>query len=253
MKKWKFLTTMLMIFALLTVFACKANVEKVVEEMQATTTDEIAVEVFDEPNHLDVEILEESEPQQLNAAKQRTPEVKDSSKIMVVMKTSLGDIEIELDRDLAPITVDNFVGLAMGTREYTDPRTGQRKTDHYYDGLIFHRVIDNFMIQGGCPLGTGTGGPGYNFECETLIPGTREPRTTVDYGTLCMANAGPNTNGSQFFIVTKRDGADWLNGRHTVFGRVVSGMDVVHSIENVQKGPNDRPVNEVKIISIRTK
>jgi peptidyl-prolyl cis-trans isomerase A (cyclophilin A) len=253
MKKWKIIFTMLIILALFSVYACKANTEKTVAERDTATTGEAAVEVFDETNQIDVETLEESEFEQLNAAKRRTPEVKDSSKIVVVMKTTLGDIELELDRNIAPITVDNFVGLAMGTREYTDPRTNGKTTGHFYDGLIFHRVINNFMIQGGCPIGNGTGGPGYNFECETYLPGTRDFRATVDYGTICMANAGPNTNGSQFFIVTNRAGEGRLNGRHTVFGRVISGMDVVHTIERVQTDPRDRPLNDVRIISVRTK
>ena len=104
-------------------------------------------------------------------AVQANNQVGENEMIRVMMKTNKGDIELELNRSLAPITVDNFVGLAMGTREFTDPRTGEQVTRNFYDGLIFHRVISGFMIQGGCPLGTGTGGPGYSFEDETFFPG----------------------------------------------------------------------------------
>lgn len=248
----------------------------------------------------------------------------DKNKVHVIMKTNMGTIELELDKTIAPKTVDNFVGLATGTKEYTDPKTNEKKKSHYYDGLIFHRVIKDFMIQGGCPLGTGTGGPGYNFEDETNEPGTiitgkldsvekadmilnlvvvpyfqkmkenadpelvgimqkcqaqqsyapmmekeaefyygitaTQPimgkgklKASVAYGTICMANAGPNTNGSQFFIVTKKDGCDWLNGKHTVFGKVIKGMDVVHKIEDVEKGAGDKPVKPVVIEKVTVK
>ena len=136
--------------------------------------------------------------------------------------TSLGPIEVELFPDDAPKTVDNFATLA-----------GRG----FYDGLKFHRVIPDFMIQGGDPKGDGTGGPGYQFEDEPN-------EHTVVRGVLAMANAGPNTNGSQFFIVTADD-AFWLNGKHTVFGRVESGMEAVDSIEGVKTGPGDRPVEPV--------
>lgn len=233
----------------------------------------------------------------------------------VIMKTNQGDIELELWPEIAPKTVANFVGLANGTKEWKDPKTGEMVKKPFYNGLTFHRVIKDFMIQGGCPLGTGTGGPGYTFEDEfpgketvitgkieddataqlvfqkILIPylqknkqqgnpevaklaqqimqqqsgeplmgktveeiqemtGTEEPlvqvdlEKTVDYGTICMANSGPNTNGSQFFIVTKKDGTPWLNGRHTVFGKVTKGMDVVHKIENLETNDKDKPLPE---------
>ena len=134
------------------------------------------------------------------------------------METSLGTIELELFDAEAPKTVENFVGLAG---------------KGFYDGLIFHRVIPDFMIQGGCPDGTGMGGPGYRFEDE-------QSGYPVDRGYLAMANAGPNTNGSQFFIVTA-DSCPWLNGKHTVFGRVTSGMDVVDAIQSVPRDARDRP------------
>jgi peptidyl-prolyl cis-trans isomerase B (cyclophilin B) len=140
------------------------------------------------------------------------------------MHTNHGAIELELFDDDAPKTVDNFVKLSK---------------DGYYDGLIFHRVIRDFMIQGGCPQGTGTGGPGYEFEDEFND-------NKIVRGALAMANAGPNTNGSQFFIVTT-DAAPWLDGKHTVFGRVTSGMEAVDSIEGAPTGAQDRPVEDAVI------
>ena len=140
------------------------------------------------------------------------------------MHTNHGQIEVELFDDDAPKTVDNFVKLSK---------------DGFYDGLVFHRVIKDFMIQGGCPEGTGTGGPGYQFEDEFND-------NKVVRGALAMANAGPNTNGSQFFIVTI-DAASWLDGKHTVFGRVTDGMDAVDSIEATETGAQDRPVQDVVI------
>ena len=134
------------------------------------------------------------------------------------MHTSQGDIGLELFDDDAPKTVANFRKLAG---------------DGFYDGIIFHRVIRDFMIQGGCPQGTGTGGPGYTFEDEIN-------QHKVVRGALAMANAGPNTNGSQFFIVTT-DSAPWLDGKHTVFGRVTAGMDAVDAIEALPTGARDRP------------
>ena len=143
------------------------------------------------------------------------------------MNTTLGTIDIEFFDDDAPETVANFRKLAG---------------DHFYDGIIFHRVIPDFMIQGGCPKGTGTGGPGYTFEDEIN-------RHKIVRGALAMANAGPNTNGSQFFIVTT-DAAPWLDGKHTVFGRVSDGMEAVDAIEQLPTGANDRPVDPPKIESI---
>jgi cyclophilin family peptidyl-prolyl cis-trans isomerase len=143
------------------------------------------------------------------------------------MNTTHGTIELELFDDDAPKTVENFRKLS---------------SDKFYDGIIFHRVIPDFMIQGGCPDGTGTGGPGYQFEDEF------NDRKVVR-GALAMANAGPNTNGSQFFIVTT-DAAPWLDGKHTVFGRVSAGMDAVDAIEGVETRTGDRPVEPVVIESI---
>ena len=249
-----------------------------------------------------------------------------ASRPIAVMETSLGTIEIELTPDLTPVTVANFIGLAEGTKEWTVPTSGEKVKKPFYDGLIFHRVINDFMIQGGCPLGNGTGGPGYKFEDECYTVGTKaitgeikdenvanriagevvvpylrktakeqqdkdllaileqcnkkrsikpimqhpveyylkktsykgnfvekKMNGSVDYGTLCMANSGPNTNGSQFFIVTKKGGCSWLNGKHTVFGKVIKGMDVVHKIEATPKGARDKPKEDVVIKSIRIK
>jgi len=143
------------------------------------------------------------------------------------MQTNHGAIELELFDDDAPKTVENFKKLAQ---------------DGFYDGVIFHRVIGDFMIQGGDPTGTGSGGPGYQFEDEFNDH-------KIERGALAMANAGPNTNGSQFFIVTA-DACPWLDGKHTVFGRVTSGMDVVTAIEQVETGHGDRPRDDVTIESI---
>jgi cyclophilin family peptidyl-prolyl cis-trans isomerase len=140
------------------------------------------------------------------------------------MHTNHGQIELELFDEDAPKTVENFVTLSK---------------DGFYDGLIFHRVIRDFMIQGGCPQGTGTGGPGYQFEDEINDH-------KIVRGALAMANAGPDTNGSQFFIVTT-DAAPWLDGKHTVFGRVTEGMDAVDSIEGTETGAGDRPVQDAVI------
>ncbi|MDY6973871.1 MAG: peptidylprolyl isomerase [Thermodesulfobacteriota bacterium] len=241
-----------------------------------------------------------------------------------VIKTSLGDIHIELFADQAPETVANFVGLADGSKEFVDPKTSKKIKRPFYDGLIFHRVIKNFMIQGGCPLGNGSGGPGFTFPDEIDVSALGLDRIRVlgpdkkvhpslmvqsqaDFqrnvlgplfrkmnissqeelnrrksevdkalstltvkdafenmgykysengsphppkrGMLAMANSGPNTNGSQFFI--NLVDTDWLTGKHTVFGKVVEGMDVVDKIGEVEVGANSRPVKDVKIISIR--
>ena len=243
-----------------------------------------------------------------------------------IIKTSQGDIEVELFADAAPVTVDNFIGLAAGTKEFTDPATGKKAKRPFYDGLVFHRVLKDFMIQGGCPLGNGQGDPGYRFEDEIdadalglgklkamdlqrgphpffgirskqdfqamlLQPLFREMnirsqedlekrKDEVDKaltnltlkqayenmgyrysakgsghplvrGALAMANAGPNTNGSQFFINLVN--TPWLAGKHTVFGRVAGGMEVVDKIGQVPVEAQGKPATDVVIISIRPK
>jgi peptidyl-prolyl cis-trans isomerase A (cyclophilin A) len=153
--------------------------------------------------------------------------------------TSQGSFKVKLMPEHAPVTVANFVELATGKREWRDPRDGQKKTEPLYDGTIFHRVIPNFMIQGGDPEGTGRGGPGYNFEDEVPPNGPSFDRP----GLLAMANAGPNTNGSQFFVTVAA--TSWLTGKHTIFGEVTEGMDVVNTISTVQTGGQDRPATDV--------
>lgn len=242
---------------------------------------------------------------------------------VVLLKTSKGDIYIELFAKEAPKTVANFLELAEGKKEFTDIKTGKKVTKNYYDGLVFHRVIDQFMIQGGCPLGTGTGGPGYSFEDEIsakslgldkeiafpngqphqflgirsrqqfqmsiIMPLLKQMNITTQEdlnakakevtekvssltlkdcfelmgykyddalkshqpkrGVLAMANSGPNTNGSQFFINVVD--TPWLAGKHTVFGKVLKGMDIVDAISKAKAGPAGKPESEIKIISVR--
>jgi peptidyl-prolyl cis-trans isomerase A (cyclophilin A) len=163
--------------------------------------------------------------------------------LTATLTTSQGTITIQLFPDHAPKTVRNFVDLAEGGREWTDPRTRKASKEKLYDGTIFHRVIPKFMIQGGDPLGTGTGGPGYKFADE-IHPDLKFDRPYL----LAMANAGPGTNGSQFFITT--DATYWLNGKHTIFGEVISGQDVVDAIGNTPTKPGDRPVTDVVLQSV---
>src|ERR1700737_767615 len=157
--------------------------------------------------------------------------------------TSEGSFTVRLFDEDAPKTVANFVELAEGTMEWTDPKTGQKVKRPFYDGLIFHRVIGGFMIQGGDPLGTGTGGPGYKFGDE-FHPDLAFSKPYL----LAMANAGPGTNGSQFFITTVP--TPWLTGKHTIFGEVIGGADVVEKISRVQTVPGDRPVTDVVLQSV---
>jgi cyclophilin family peptidyl-prolyl cis-trans isomerase len=255
-----------------------------------------------------------------------TAEKKQKENPVYVIQTTLGDIEMELFQDEAPKTVANFIGLAEGTKEFEDSKTHNKVKRPFYDGLIFHRVIKNFMIQGGCPLGNGRGGPGYvfadeidanalgldkikafdpkngphrylmirseeEFQRNLLAPLFREMNINsqeeldkrkdefearlkkltlkeayenMGYvysengskhspvrGSLAMANAGPNTNGSQFFI--NLADTEWLVGKHTVFGKVVNGMDVVDKIGEVKVDSQSKPVKDVKIISIHRK
>ena len=248
---------------------------------------------------------------------------KKESELHAHFQTSKGLIVVKLFADKTPKTVENFVGLATGEKTWKT-RGGEEKNEPFYDGLIFHRVINDFMIQGGCPEGTGMGGPGYRFEDETyargelltgeitdeqtaalifesvMIPALQELQTTggandtltnlyqelakvqsltplvgktveeiaeaaghsepiygrgelidrVRFGTLCMANSGPNTNGSQFFIVTKTGGTPWLDGKHTVFGEVIEGIEVADAIQKVETGAQDKPLEDVVIESI---
>ena len=158
--------------------------------------------------------------------------------------TTLGNFTVRLFDAQVPNTVANFVGLAEGTKAWKDPRTNQTVTAPYYNGVIFHRVIAGFMIQGGDPLGQGTGGPGYTFKDE-FTPKLRHDKA----GVLSMANSGPNTNGGQFFITL--DQTSWLNDKHSVFGEVIEGMDVVKKIgATATSKPGDRPVKPITIQSV---
>src|ERR1041385_3419476 len=158
--------------------------------------------------------------------------------LYATIKTSMGDIVVHLFDDKAPKTVANFVDLATGKKEWTDPKTGQKTNRPLYNGTIFHRVIPDFMIQGGDPLGNGTGGPGYRFEDE-FNPDLRHSKS----GILSMANAGPNTNGSQFFIT--QQATPFLDDKHSVFGEVVKGQEVVVAIAGVARDGRDRPNKDV--------
>jgi peptidyl-prolyl cis-trans isomerase A (cyclophilin A) len=156
-----------------------------------------------------------------------------------IFHTSHGSFTVRLMPEHAPTTVANFMDLAEGRREWRDPRDGLLKTEPLYAGTMFHRVIEGFMVQGGDPTGTGSGGPGYRFEDECPPNGPRFDRA----GLLAMANAGPNTNGSQFFVTVAP--APWLNGKHTIFGEVVDGADVIERISKVDTDASDRPRGEI--------
>src|SRR3984885_14467497 len=163
--------------------------------------------------------------------------------LTATLTTTQGTVTVRLFPDHAPKTVRNFVELAEGGREWTNPVTRVKSKDKLYDGTIFHRVITNFMIQGGDPLGNGTGGPGYKFADE-IPPDLRFDKPYL----LAMANSGPGTNGSQFFITTVP--TPHLNGKHTIFGEVIDGSDVVERISQVQTGRNDRPAQDVVLESV---
>jgi peptidyl-prolyl cis-trans isomerase A (cyclophilin A) len=163
--------------------------------------------------------------------------------LTATLNTNQGAVVIRLFPDHAPKTVRNFVELAEGARQWTDPETGQPTTKKLYDGTVFHRVIPDFMIQGGDPLGTGRGGPGYKFADE-FHPDLSFSRPYL----LAMANSGPGSNGSQFFITV--GATPWLNGKHTIFGEVIEGADVVDRIARVKTASADRPVEDVVIESV---
>jgi peptidyl-prolyl cis-trans isomerase A (cyclophilin A) len=163
--------------------------------------------------------------------------------VYATMKTSMGDVVILLFEEKAPKTVANFVDLATGAKEWTDPKTKQQVKRPLYNGTIFHRVIPDFMIQGGDPLGNGTGGPGFRFADE-FHPDLKHSKP----GILSMANAGPNTNGSQFFITHKA--TPWLDGKHSVFGEVVKGQDVVNAMANAPRDSRDKPTKDVVLVEV---
>jgi peptidyl-prolyl cis-trans isomerase A (cyclophilin A) len=167
-----------------------------------------------------------------------------ANNLIATLRTNLGSVVVKLFPDHAPKTVRNFTELAEGRREWTDPTTGATSKDRLYDGTIFHRVIAGFMIQGGDPLGTGRGGPGYQFADE-FHPDLSFDRPYL----LAMANAGPGTNGSQFFITTVP--TPHLNGKHTIFGEVIEGSDVVDEISRVRTSRGDRPAEDVVLESVQ--
>ena len=181
--------------------------------------------------------LKTAVPKNKKETKQKdTP--KKGTPMFAIFETNKGNIKIKLFADKAPKTVENFVGLAEGTKEFTDPKTDKKTKRPFYDGLIFHRVIPNFMIQGGCPLGTGTGDPGYRFGDEFDKSLSHDKP-----GKLSMANAGPGTNGSQFFITVAA--TPWLDGKHTIFGEVVEGYENVEAISKVRTSMGDKPVEAI--------
>ena len=164
--------------------------------------------------------------------------------LKILFRTTMGDIECEMYEKEAPRTVANFVGLALGTVEWTDP-SGRKEKKPLYTGTIFHRVIPDFMIQGGDPEGTGRGGPGYRWKDEASALRLRHDRP----GLLSMANAGKDTNGSQFFLTEVP--TPWLDGKHAVFGKVVVGLDLVQKITRVPRNQNDRPLTPIKITEVK--
>ncbi|WP_314175981.1 peptidylprolyl isomerase [Streptomyces winkii] len=169
-----------------------------------------------------------------------------AEQLYATLKTNHGDIEVQLFPNHAPKTVKNFVELAEGSREWTHPETGRKTSDKLYDGTVFHRVISGFMIQGGDPLGNGTGGPGYEFGDE-IHPDLSFNKPYL----LAMANAGPGTNGSQFFITV--GATAWLTGKHTIFGEVTdaASQKIVDAIAGIQTNPRtDRPVQDVVLESV---
>lgn len=160
--------------------------------------------------------------------------------LYAIFETNQGTMTCKLEEEKAPETVKNFVGLATGEKEYVDPKTGKKSHEPFYNGTIFHRIIKNFMIQGGDRLGQGTGGPGYQFkdEFDASLKHTGP-------GVLSMANAGRNTNGSQFFITLVP--TPWLDGKHSIFGKIVKGQEILQKIGGVPTGPMDRPLEEVRL------
>lgn len=192
------------------------------------------------------------DPSKVNPTQSQT--IKGAKKMYALFHTNKGAFKAELFHTKAPQTVDNFVGLAEGTKEFTDPKTNQKTQRKFYDGLIFHRIIPRFMIQGGDPLGNGTGGPGYKFEDE-FHPDLMHDKK----GVLSMANSGPNTSGSQFFItvapVPHLDAQRSGNRGYSIFGQIIEGQDIVDQISEVKTGANDKPSQPVvieKVEIIRT-
>ncbi len=164
--------------------------------------------------------------------------------MFAVMETSMGTFKVKLFNEESPKTVENFVGLAEGTIEWTDPKTNKKEKKPLYNGTIFHRVIANFMLQGGDPQGNGMGGPGFQIKDEFNAKLKHSKP-----GILSMANAGPNTGGSQFFVTVAA--TPWLDGKHAIFGEVVEGYDIVEKISKTKTGPGDRPVEPVILKNVK--
>jgi len=164
--------------------------------------------------------------------------------LYAVLETTQGEIIARLEEEKTPETVSNFVGLATGEKEYTDPRNKKQSNEPFYNGTVFHRVIPNFMVQCGDRTGTGTGGPGYRFNDE-FHPSLRH----TEAGIFSMANSGPNTNGSQFFITVAA--TPWLDNKHSVFGKVVKGLEVAIGISKAPTGAQDKPREEIRIERVR--
>lgn len=233
---------LIFIFATLFLSACTHSVNKNPQipdpfaEASPTPTDSLLESQLKNPNNTPMPTQQPNNQPQQNQDVQ-VPQA-------AIIKTSLGDIKVNLFTDKTPKTVANFAGLATGQKTWVDPQTGEEKNTPLYNGTIFHRVISDFMIQGGDPLGTGTGGPGYKFEDE-IVDSLKFDKPYL----LAMANAGPNTNGSQFFITLAE--TPWLNGKHTIFGEVTQGQEVVDKIGQVKTAANDKPVEDVVIQQIQ--
>jgi cyclophilin family peptidyl-prolyl cis-trans isomerase len=196
-------------------------------EVEGLTKGTSGIEGAQENGNLDQNQEKENKMNDTNSTQPPQMQLKEGVDYQAVIKTSKGDVLVDLFEDIAPVTVNNFVHLA---------------SIGFYDGTIFHRVMDDFMIQGGDPTGTGTGGPGYAFADEIN-------NKKLVKGSLAMANSGPDTNGSQFFIVTK-EATPWLDGLHTNFGQVLSGMEIAEEISKVETGPGDKPVEDITIESV---
>jgi peptidyl-prolyl cis-trans isomerase A (cyclophilin A) len=194
-----------------------------------------------------VETKTEKSEKKTDAKKDKAGSKKDKT-IIAVFETNQGNFKAKLNPEVAPVTVENFVGLATGTKEWTDPKTGKKVKKPFYDGLTFHRVIPDFMIQGGDPKNNGTGDPGYKFDDETAAKSIVMDKA----GYLAMANAGPNTNGSQFFItVSGKARLNDGNPAYNVFGEIIEGQDVVNKISLVKTAAQDHPVKEVVIKHVK--
>lgn len=233
----RFVMTILASSLALSLFACSEK-----QENTSSQTDAYSTNTQQGSQHAETasQTKTDNNDSSKGVIKMTDDQEKDVKEMYANMETSMGTMKIKLFHKQVPKTVANFVGLAEGTKEFTDPKTGDKVKRPFYDGLIFHRIIKGFMIQGGDPLGNGTGGPGYEFEDE-FDPSLKHSKP----GILSMANAGPNTNGSQFFITEVA--TPHLDMRHSVFGEVVEGMDVLTKIANVKTDGRDRPVEPVTI------